>query len=401
MKVLRQWNFTVLFSGQVLSTVGNHLFGIALLWYVLTATGSRLDVSLAGIMQTLPGIAALFTGVYVDRWRKRQTMMISDGLRAVIALGLFLSVTGSHTDLPLILVLVLLLEFFGTFFRPAASAFLPQVVAKDDLPGAVGVFQSSAAGAQLVGLAGGGALIGLIGVPIIFLVNALTFVASVIGVGLVRVRETAIPRRAHSVSFFREWIDGLGVIFRSRLLLRIVVAALLTNFALAPLDVLFPFWVRSELHGSSVQLGLLMGALVVGLLVGGLLVGAVAARWSIRPILRATLLLVGLAMVGLGAVPNLAWDLTVGFLLGSAAGVATGALTSLLLQKVPADSRGRVFGAMNALATAATPLGIAAAAALTYLPLPLLFAGFGAVALAAAFTFFLPARDDLSSLETA
>ena len=398
MKVLRQRNFAVLYYGQMLSTIGNHLFTLALLWYVLTTTGSRLDVSLAGFAQALPGVAALFTGVFVDRWRKRQTMMVADGLRTVIALALFLLVRTGPAALPPLLLFVLCLELVGTFFRPAASALLPQLVPQDDLPAAAGLFQSSSASAQFVGLVGGGLLIGWVGVPLLFLLNGLTFVASVVGVGLVRVQEP-LARRAKSASFLREWLEGMRAIGRSKALLRILAAALVANFALAPLDVLFPVWVRGTLHGPATDLGLLMGALLAGLVAGGLLVGSVAARLDLRAILAATFVLAGLALAALGALPSLPFDMAVGFALGVAAGVASGVLTALMLQKVPAEGRGRIFGALNALSTLATPAGIALAGILAGVPLPLLFAGFGAIAALAGASFFLPLRDDLAAMQ--
>lgn len=131
-------------------------------------------------------------------------------------------------------MLVLALEFVGTFFRPAASAMLPQIVPREDLPQAAGLFQSSSASAQLIGLLSGGFLVGLLGAPLLFLLNGITFVTSVIGVGLVRIRETVAPT-SKDATFLREWSQGMREITGSRGLVRILAASLVVNFALAPL----------------------------------------------------------------------------------------------------------------------------------------------------------------------
>jgi DHA3 family macrolide efflux protein-like MFS transporter len=398
MKLLRQRDFAVLFLGRMLSTVGNHFFTIALLWYVLTQTGSRLDVSLAGLMQALPGIAALFTGVYVDRWRKRQTMIVSDVVRAAIAFGLVIVVSGPRLDLPLLLMLVLLLEFVGTFFRPASSALLPLIVAREDLPSAAGLFQSVGAAAQLGGAIGGGALVAFVGVPIVFLVNAITFLASLAGVSLVRVRESLPERAAGGTSFRKEWLDGLHAIGRSKLLVRVVAAALVINFALAPIDVLLPSWVRSDLHGGAMQLSLVVGSLMAGLLVGSLLVGAVARRWQLRHSLLGAFVVLGCALGALGVVPNVVYDMVIGLLIGATAGVANGVLTAAMLQQVPAESRGRVFGTLGALSTVATPAGIAMAGAMTSISIPLLLVACGILVLLAAASFMAPVKDDIAAV---
>ncbi|MDA8344632.1 MAG: hypothetical protein M0Z66_04030 [Thermaerobacter sp.] len=134
------------------------------------------------------------------------------------------------------------------------------------------------------------------------------------------------------------------------------------------------------------------GALLAGLLVGGLRVGSVAARFDLRTILAVTFVGAGLALGVLGALPSLPsiWPSASCW----AAQRESRVLTALMLQKVPAQARGRIFGALNALSTLATPSGT-----LARVSLPVLFAGFGTLAVLAGASFLTPLRDDLEALQ--
>ncbi len=162
MSLVKNRNFMILLSGQLVSTAGNNLFGIALPWYVYSLTGSKEALALTGIAQTVPAITGLFSGVMVDRWRKRATMMGSDGIRAILNFILFGAVL-LKWPFSTILLMVLALETAGQFFGPASAALFPLLVNEDQVAAGSGLLQSSNATAQLVGTVSGGALMALLG----------------------------------------------------------------------------------------------------------------------------------------------------------------------------------------------------------------------------------------------
>ena len=86
---LRNRNFALLWVGQLVSLVGDHTFGVALAFYVLQLTGSVLQTGLTFIIETLPAIfLGSLAGVFVDRWDRRWTMIISNLLQAGVLLFL-------------------------------------------------------------------------------------------------------------------------------------------------------------------------------------------------------------------------------------------------------------------------------------------------------------------------
>lgn len=173
--------------------VGNNFYLIALPWYVLQLTGSKYDLTLTGVVQTLPGLAGLFIGVLVDRWNKRRTMIVADFLRGIVALALF-SITIFHVvnsrNFMIILFLIPLAELIGTVFYPAQMSLMPKIVPNSQMDKAMAWNQSGSSVAGIAGLFGGGTILSLLGAPFMFAFNGLSYIVSSVSLFFVRVSES-------------------------------------------------------------------------------------------------------------------------------------------------------------------------------------------------------------------
>lgn len=388
----------VLVAGQVLSSAGNNLLLLALFWYVLSTTGSSADLALTALLETLAGVVSLFTGVYVDRWRKRHTMIYSDVVRASLAGLMWALLLGHHLAFPWLLLLFFALQVVGAFFDPAAFAFLPQIVSHDELPAAAGLYQSSASLAKMVGLLGGGAIVGFFGFPTAVLLDGVTFLASVVSLLFVAGAEASPPSvdRHH---YLVEWLAGLRVIGRSKAIVHISAARLLANFGVAPVEIALAAWVKGPLHGSSLDLGLVMGALLAAMTLGGILVGPTTQRLRAIPLLAVGLVVSGAGFAAVGLRPEMAWTTAAVVVFGLAFGLIKGVLSGLTLQIVPAPLRGRVVGTLGALSALLQPAGIAVFGALiARIPLAGVVVAIGTAIGLAGGILFLPVADDLSAM---
>lgn len=416
MSVLRNRNFATLLFGQLISTFGNNLFGIALPWYVYIRTGSKADLAWTGIAMTLPALFGFVTGVFVDRWNKRATMAASDTLRAILC-AVLVGVVMLHQPLWVVLVVVLLLESIGRFFDPAASALLPQIVPMESLASASGLQQSSAATAQLVGTLSGGALLGVLGPAYLFAGDGASFLVSTASVLLIRVREVLPARRRtqtaaqHGVNtgakrapgtFAKEWREGFSLLLQSKFLRLLMAVSVCANFSLAPVDIALTAWVKGPLHGDALQLSMLTAFLFVGIIVGGLVLGPVNRRLTLRQVLTIGLLGVGVLLSGIGLLANFFWDASLLAFSGLCLGVINGSTGGLMAQKIPAHLRGRTFATLGALGMLAMPLGMALFGVLvTHVPLALVFVVSGALCAASGVAVMLPIPDDLDALNAA
>ncbi len=402
MNALRNRNFTVLLSGQLVSTVGNNLFNIALPWYAYVLTGSKADLALMGFFQSLPGIAGLFVGVWVDRWPKKGIMVYSDLIRSALACILF-SLSVLHYPFALIIICVMLLQLIGTFFGPASTAILPYVIPAESIPTASGLLQSSSATAQLIGTLSGGTLIATIGAPFLFLVDGATYVVSAISLLFVRVRDLGL--RNQSVSgrsgFWTQWLEGVRVIVRSSLLVRIILSAVVVNAAVAPFDIMMTAWIKGTLHGTALSLAYVNAAFFSGIIGGGLMLGPLTRVLSFRALIMAGLSWLGVFIAMIGVMHSIVWCMGLCVGAGLAAGALYGSVGAYLFRLVPESLRGRVFSSLGSLTTMASPLGVAVFGALMVrVSLSLLFVISGGITLMAGLSLLFPGTDDLAALES-
>jgi len=399
LKILRNKSFAILFSGQIVSTLGTNLYLLALPWYVYIVTGSKADLAIVGFAQSLPGLTGLVAGVFVDRWNKRRTMIVADLLRGALSLLIGLIAIWRLSFL-WIVVIVLLLQLVGVFFGPAEAVLLPLVVGEEEVPAAMGINQSGSATAQLAGQAGGGALLSALGAPVLFIANGVSFFVSVISLLFVRAPEP--PRVREPSTFLADWKEGFAIVARSRMILLIVASALVANFGMAAFDIALTAWVRGPLRDSALWLGFIGAAFFVGVIVGGMLLGTVAKKVPLRAVLMSGLIVTGVMIGSVGAVRANWWAIAILVLTGLAVGIMNGSLGAMAVQVVPGPLRGRVFGLLGTLSTIATPLGLAVYGALmVVVPLAVLFILMGVLSLLAGLAFLLPIRDDLNNLGAA
>lgn len=380
MTLWKNKNFVILFSGQMVSAAGDNLYGIAILWYVLALTHSNKDLAITGFGTTLPPLLGLIVGVWIDRWRKKTIMIVSDIVRAGLLFTLFLMTRGTHVSFWWVLAVIVLVEAVGTFFDPAASSLLPRIVSQEEFAAASGLQQSAGAMASLGGTLGGGALIGLIGAPLLFLSDGLSFLTSVVSLPFVKVKEDTNHRPPPSV--FREWQEGWQVILNSRYLTQSGISSAVTNFSLAGTGVLITAWTREILHGTAITLSLLMTGLLVGAVFGGLTVGWLGRHIHYRRIVALTLIGLGVGTSSIGLWANPVWGVGCLVFAGLMLGWVDGTGGALHMMVIPEDVRGRVFSTLRTLGRVAMPLGSAVLGAfMIFVPLwlALLLTGVGPI----------------------
>jgi DHA3 family tetracycline resistance protein-like MFS transporter len=271
--VLRNRDFRLLFAGRSVSLLGDGIFLVALAWQAYTLSNAPTALSLLGIAMTVPLVALLlFGGVVSDRHRRRRVMLTADLVRALLlALLAALAATGT-LRLWHMMVIVAIYGGAQAFFDPASDAILPELVPASQLGEANALEQVVRPLAlRLAGPAVGGVLIGVLGLGAAFLADAGTFLVSAATLWAMSSRATLVPLDA-GVRLERagdQAREGWAYVRRHVWLWGTFASAGLAYLLfMGPAEVLVPFMVKHELHGSGFELGLVLGA-------GGL--GSVAA----------------------------------------------------------------------------------------------------------------------------
>src|SRR5437867_2593284 len=312
--ILRQRNFALLWLGGLISFVGDWVLFIALPVYVYDLAGSALATGGMFIAQTAPRLLlGSIAGVFVDRWDRRQTMIVANLLSAA-ALLLLLPVR-SIADLWLVYLAAFLQASITLFFQPAESALTPILVGEEHLIHANALTALNWELTRLIAPPLGGLVMALFGLGSVIAIDSASFLFSAAMIALIalpaaeRVRP-AVEHHTHTAgawrAVWRELVEGLRLVRHDRLVRALFIITGVAMVAEGIINVLgFP-WLKQVLHGGALTRGWMASAQAVGGLIGGLLIGRVSRL--VRPayligLSGVVLGLVSLALINVTALP--------------------------------------------------------------------------------------------------
>ncbi|HEV2659911.1 MAG TPA: MFS transporter, partial [Ktedonobacteraceae bacterium] len=185
---LRQRNFRLFLFGQMISLIGSWMQSIGQAWLVLELTHSAWQLGMVGALQALPILfLSIFGGVFADRWPKRRVLLVTQTAAMLQALLIWALIATGVVQLWHIYVLALLLGITNSLDKPTRQAFVVEMVGREDLPNAVALNSSLTTLARIVGPGIGGIIIATSGVSMLFLLNALRFLAVIAGLALINI----------------------------------------------------------------------------------------------------------------------------------------------------------------------------------------------------------------------
>jgi len=240
----------------------------------------------------------------------------------------------------------------------ARAALLPDLVELADLPmeRASGIRGAIQQGAQLLGAPIGGVLVAGFGATAALWIDAASFLVSAALVGFLIPAARAAEREERG-RFFEELAEGLRFIRDLPLVRALVAMVLLSNLLEAPGSVVLTVFAREQ-YDSAKALGLMLGVLGGAALGGALVYSAIGHRLPRRRTFLGCFAFVPIGYLALATLPSLPGALVALAVMGFAAGPINPLLFTVMTEIVPAQLRGRVFGAVRAGAWAAIPLGI-------------------------------------------
>ncbi len=357
--------FFTIWTGQAVSLLGSRLIQFALVWWLTKTTGSATVLATATMMALLPGVfIGPFAGALVDRWNRRVVMVVADGGIALVTLGLAV-LFGLGVARPWHLYVVMFLRAIGGGFHwPAMRASTSLMVPKEHLSRIQGLNQVLQGGMSILAPPLGALLLGLLPMYGIAALDVGTALLAILPLLFISIPQPArSPQPVTPRSLWGDVLAGLRYIWGWPGLMIILVMAAALNFLFNPAFSLMPILVLGDMGKGPAELGWLESALGIGFLVGGLILGV----WGgfRRRILTSLMGLVGL---GAGVLvfgmtpPNLFW-LALGamFFVGVMNSLANGPLIAVVQDRVAPEVQGRVLTALQSVAMAMSPLGLAVA----------------------------------------
>ncbi|MFZ0277162.1 MAG: MFS transporter [Candidatus Sulfotelmatobacter sp.] len=352
-------NFRRLWMAQIVSEIGDWFYTLSIYTLLLQLTGRASSVALALVLQVLPQtFIGPTAGVVNDRLRRKHVMIAADLVRFAVVLAMLL--VRSRSMVWLIYPLLLAETVMAAFFEPARNSVIPNIAARGEVLIANTLSSATWSVNLLIGASVGGVVAALFGRDAVFILNALSFLASAWLIGGMHFAEphaeSAAPLRPRDLVDFSPVLEGIRYVRNHRTLLPTVFAKA-GELMIGPSWVIFTVMGAHEFavhwhhidtaRGAMLGMSILLGGRGLGALVGPL----VSARWAGRSDRRLQLgILFGYLIIAVGygalGVSRTVWMASACAMLAHAGGSTVWVFSTTLLQLHTDDRfRGRVFSA--------------------------------------------------------
>ncbi|WP_406011461.1 MFS transporter [Streptomyces sp. NBC_00637] len=360
----RDRDFRRLWVGQTASQLGEHSSLLVLpLIAVLTldADAGRLGV-LRAVGQAPLLLLSLFVGAWVDDWRTRTVMVLTDVGRA-LALGVAaVAALFGRLGLPALLVVAFAVGVLSVFFDVAYQTSLVRLVRRDQLVRGNSALEGSRSAAQIGGPALGGALVSLLSAPVAAASGALFFTLSSLSIRRIRRTESVPERPERPARLWRRIHEGLRFVVGDTALRTVCLASAAFQFSFAAMMTVYLLFLPRELHLSGTAVGLALAATGPGALLGSALAARLPSRFGHGVVL------VCAAALGDGAflcVPALHGSpavtvpvlLAVGFVFGTGGQLVNVTVMAVRQALTPDGMQGRAAATITFVGMGLTPLG--------------------------------------------
>lgn len=363
-RLFREWNFLILWLGYLIAYIGEYFILLAIPIAVEKLTGSTLMVGLSVISEAVPMLLlGPVAGVFVDRWNRKNTMVISSLIRAVLVL--FLLLVQSPDQVWIFYVIGFLMSCVSRFFHPALNAILPQIVRDDnDLLAANGLMQLVTTIGLLAGPAMAGLAIGYWGTSIAFIIDCICLLIAALIIMMLRP-----PKPDNSVlrkGLYTIWLDlkeGMQYLFTNQTMVGVMIVLGVTQLGFGAINVVWVPYLQRTFGIGAEGLGIVDSAQGAGMVLAGILLGFLSRKFLKTTLTGGGVVIMGLSFAAIGLAPKFIYVIIFSFIVGFGFIPAQSAVMTLIQLAVPDEKRGRISSAQVALRTAAGLLSMAFASA--------------------------------------
>jgi DHA3 family macrolide efflux protein-like MFS transporter len=351
-----KWRAALFLASQNISLFGSAVAGFAILWHVTLTTSSGKWMTLTVLCLMLPQVLiSLHAGVLADRYDRKRLIILSDAFIAVVTLGLFGAFLTGYGSLELLIAASALRSLAGGVQVPAVSAFLPQIVPREQLTKVNGINQTLGSFFYLLAPAVGGILLGSAGITWAFLLDIVTAAAGIAILSPLKAAKLP-PRETRPV--FSELREGVAFTLSRPLLRRLVLCCGASFFLISPAAFLTPVMIGRTFGNEVWRLTANELVWTAGSLLGGFFVASHGEFADKERAISYSLIAFGVFFGLLGASRSFAFYLAMMGSAGFFVPVLTTAQAVLIQEKVEPAVMGRVFSIVQLVSGSAMPLGM-------------------------------------------
>jgi MFS family permease len=356
-RALRYRNFRLFFIGQGISLIGTWMQQIAMIWLVYRLTNSAFLLGLVGFTSQIPTfLFGSFGGVIADRTNRQRILITTQILAMLQALMLGILTLTESITVKEIIPLSILLGLINAFDAPTRQSFISEMVeGKEDLSNAIALNSSMFNSARLIGPAVAGILISIIGEGYCFLLNALSFIAVIISLLLMKIKPRS--ETLHNNGVFEGLKEGFRYAWGFKPIKNILMLLALMSIIGMPYTVLMPIFAKDILHGGSHTLGFLASSAGLGALTGALYLASRKSVIGLGIWISYASGIFGVGLLLLSFLKILWLSLIVLYFIGFGMMVQMASSNTIIQTIVDDDKRGRVMSFYTMAFLGMAPIG--------------------------------------------
>ncbi len=399
-RAFRNRNYSLFFTGQSISQIGTWMQRTAVIWVIYTLTHSASMIGFAVFAQQFPAfLFSLFGGVIADRYPRYKILLVTQTASMIQAILLAVLILTNHYVIWEILTLSAILGTINAFDVPARQPMVHEMVDdKADLANAISLNSAMVNLARLIGPALSGMVLQKFGAGVCFVVNAVSFIAVIISLLLMKFPDFKPPAIKKKVT--SELAEGLKYLKQTPAISMLILLMLCLSLLILPYDTMEPVFAKVIFKGNAATYGYISGCIGLGALIGSFLLASAKKGINLKMVLILSIATLGMGLILFSRTSYFAPALPFAVILGLGSITPMSTSITIIQIEAAANMRGRVMSFVAMAYFGMIPLGSLLIGTISQklgAPLTMLCQGIAALVIAVCFSVIL--RSDRQELK--
>lgn len=338
--------FAIIWTGQFLSILTSSIVNFAIVLWLSLETGSAEVLAFATMAALLPqSVLGLFTGIFIDRWKRKRVMIMADSFIAFCTLILAVLFYFDLAKISHIYVLLALRSVGSAFHMPAMQASVPLLAPKSELMRIAGINQVIQSVCNIAGPALAGLFITMMKMTNILLLDVAGAAFACLSLCFVFIPDPSHEERNSELHLWREAKEAIMEVRNQYGLSWLFLLSILATFVIMPVSVLFPLMTLNHFAGNAFQVSLVEVSWGGGALLAGALLGLKKYRWNEILLINGMYIALGLTFLFSGLLPvsGFIWFAVLTALGGVCGSMYFATFTTVIQSRIDPGVMGRVF----------------------------------------------------------
>ena len=392
-RAFRNHNYALFFTGQSISQIGTWMQRTAVVWVIYSLSHSAMMIGVAVFAQQFPAfLFSLFGGVVADRYSRYKILIVTQTASMIQAILLALLILTNHYIIWEILALGSVLGIINAFDVPARQPMVHDMVDnKEDLTNAISLNSAMVNMARLIGPALSGMVLQQFGAGICFIINAVSFIAVIISLLLMKFPKFKQPLMKKKV--MSELAEGYSYLKQTPAISMLILLLTCLSLLILPYDTMEAVFAKVIFKGNAATYGYISGCIGLGALTGSFLLASAKKDINLRTVLLLSITVLGTGLILFSRMSHFVFALPFAVILGLGSILPMSTSITIIQIEAAPQMRGRVMSYMAMAYFGMLPLGSLLIGTISQkigAPLTMLCQGIAAFVIAALFYKLLP-----------